>query len=144
LESHLINKILGIEIANVNDEAQLESLVKKAFVVITTVGPYCLYGEPIFKICAETGTHYLDCTGEVPWVARMIKKYETVAKKSGAIMLPQQGVESAPSDLLTWSMAQHLRKELDAPTKDAIVTIHKLKYASPSIQQTTCSNYEKF
>lgn len=111
-----------------NDEAQLEALVKKAFIVITTVGPYCLYGEPIFKLCAETGTHYLDCTGEVPWVARMIKKYESKAKSSGAIMIPQAGIESAPPDLVTWSMAQHLRKDLNASTKDAIVTIHKLKY----------------
>ncbi|QUC19314.1 uncharacterized protein UV8b_03555 [Ustilaginoidea virens] len=116
----------SVEIAHVDDEAQLRALVQKAFVVITTVGPYCLYGEPIFKLCAETGTHYLDCTGEVPWVARMINKYEDTARKSGAIMIPQSGMESAPADLVTWSMAQHLRKHLNAPTKDAIVTIHKL------------------
>ncbi|OAQ70339.1 saccharopine dehydrogenase [Pochonia chlamydosporia 170] len=116
----------GIEIANLDDESQLEALVKKSFIVITTVGPYCLYGEPIFRLCAETGTHYLDCTGEAPWVARMIKKYEDTAKKSGAILLPQAGIESAPPDIVTWAMAQHLRKALDAPTKDAIVTIHKL------------------
>ena len=128
----------GIEIASVEDEAQLETLVKKTFVVITTVGPYCQYGEPIFKLCAQTGTHYLDCTGETPWVARMIKKYEDTAKRSGAIMFPQAGVESAPPDLLTWSMAQHLRKNLSAPTKDAIVTIHKLSYviATCSLSQT--------
>lgn len=122
----------GVEIAHVDDEAQLRALVQKAFVVITTVGPYCLYGEPIFKLCAETGTHYLDCTGEVPWVARMINKYEDTARKSGAIMIPQSGMESAPADLVTWSMAQHLRKHLNAPTKDAIVTIHKLRYVAAS------------
>ncbi|KAK2591222.1 hypothetical protein QQS21_011087 [Conoideocrella luteorostrata] len=116
----------SIELADVSDETELRSLVKKAFVAITTVGPYCLYGEPIFKLCAETGTHYLDCTGEVPWVARMIKKYEGTAKKTGAIMLPQAGVESAPPDLVTWSMAQHLRKDLNAHTKDAVVSIHNL------------------
>ncbi|GAB0132658.1 hypothetical protein EsDP_00001087 [Epichloe bromicola] len=116
----------SVELANVNDEVELKAVVEKAFVIITTVGPYCLYGEPIFKLCAETGTHYLDCTGEVPWVARMIKKYEATAMKTGAIMLPQTGIESAPPDLVTWSMAQHLRKDLKATTKDAVVTIHKL------------------
>ncbi|KAG6006124.1 hypothetical protein E4U21_007360 [Claviceps maximensis] len=116
----------SIEVANINDEAQLKPLVEKACVFITTVGPYCLYGEPIFKLCAEAGTHYLDCTGEVPWVARMIKKYEDTAKKTGAIMVPQNGIESAPADLITWSMAQHLRKDLEAATKDVVVTIHKI------------------
>ncbi|KAG5927568.1 hypothetical protein E4U42_002075 [Claviceps africana] len=117
----------SIELVNVIDEAQLKPLVEKTCVVITTVGPYCLYGELIFKLCAEAGTHYLDCTGEAPWVARMINKYEDTAKKTGAIMLPQTGIESAPADLMTWSMAQQLRKDLDAPTKDVVVTIHKLK-----------------
>lgn len=120
----------GIELANVSDEAQLKSLVEKACVVITAVGPYCLYGEPIFKICAEAGIHYLDCTGEVPWVARMIKKYEGTAKRTGAIMLPQTGIESAPPDLMTWSMAQHLRKDLKAATGDIVVTIHKITYVA--------------
>lgn len=137
----------GIEIANLDDESQLEALVKKSFIVITTVGPYCLYGEPIFRLCAETGTHYLDCTGEAPWVARMIKKYEDTAKKSGAIMLPQAGIESAPPDIVTWAMAQHLWKALDAPTKDAVVTIHKLKYGIylPSdVSQSNCKKFKAF
>ncbi|KAG6043522.1 hypothetical protein E4U39_004411 [Claviceps sp. Clav50 group G5] len=116
----------SIELVNINDKTQLKSLIEKACVVITTVGPYCLYGELTFRLCAEAGTHYIDCTGEAPWVAQMIKKYEGTAKKTGAIMLPQSGIESAPADLVTWSMAQHLRKDLDAATKDAVVTIHKL------------------
>ncbi|KAG5991711.1 hypothetical protein E4U54_003838 [Claviceps lovelessii] len=116
----------SIELADINDESQLKALVEKTCVIITTVGPYCLYGELTFRLCAEAGTHYLDCTGEVPWVARMIKKYQDVAKKTGAIMLPQNGIESAPADLMTWSMAQHLRKVLGAATKDVIVTIHKI------------------
>jgi len=121
---------LGIELANVIDEAQLKPLVESTCVFITTVGPYCLYGELIFKLCAEAGTHYLDCTGEVPWVARMIKKYEDTAKKTGAIMVPQNGIESAPADLATWSMAQHLRKDLQAATRDVVVTIHKVTYVA--------------
>ncbi|PNY29899.1 Ankyrin repeat domain-containing protein 50 [Tolypocladium capitatum] len=91
----------SIEIADVNDDGQLHALAEKAFVVITTVGPYYLYGERVFKACAESGTHYLDCTGETPWVARMINKYERVAQETGAIMFPQIGIESAPADLCT-------------------------------------------
>ncbi|EFY98765.1 saccharopine dehydrogenase [Metarhizium robertsii ARSEF 23] len=135
----------SIEIANTNDESQLEALIKKTFIIITTVGPYCVYGEPIFRLCAETGTHYLDCTGEAPWVARMIKKYESTAKNSGAIMIPQSGIESAPPDLISWAMAQHVRTELDAPTKDVVVTIHKLNSApSGGTLATVLVLFEKF
>lgn len=110
-----------------SDEVQLSSLVKKAFVVITTIGPYCLYGEPVFKACAEAGTHYLDCTGEIPWVARMIKKYEAAAKRTGAIMFPQTGVESAPPDLATWALTQQVRKDMNARAKEVFISIHKLE-----------------
>ena len=121
---------LGIEIADASDEKQLRALAEKAFVVITTVGPYCLYGEPVLKACVETGTHYLDCTGEVPWVARMVKKYEALARKSGAMIFPQCGFESAPPDLLTWSMTQYLQKQMSAQAKEVYVTIHKIMYVS--------------
>ncbi|KAJ6446440.1 saccharopine dehydrogenase [Purpureocillium lavendulum] len=119
----------SIEIANVDNEAELHALAKKAFVVITTVGPYCMYGEKVFKACAESGTHYLDCTGETPWVARMIRRYEDTARSTGAIMLPQSGVESAPPDLCTWALARFLRTNLDAPTSDVVISLHNLSSA---------------
>ncbi|KAH7329126.1 Saccharopine dehydrogenase-domain-containing protein [Stachybotrys elegans] len=121
----------AVETANLNDELQLRSLVKKTKVLITTVGPYSLYGEPVFKACAETGTHYLDVTGEFPWVLRMIEKYETAAKTSGAIMLPQIGIESAPADLCTWLMAKSIREELGCGTGEVSMCIQNLK-SSPS------------
>jgi short subunit dehydrogenase-like uncharacterized protein len=72
----------------------LSTLAKKTKIIIATVGPYAQYGEHAFKACAENGTHYLDVTGEVPFVFDMIKKYESKAKESGAIMLPQIGMSS--------------------------------------------------
>lgn len=60
----------------------------------------------------------------------MIEKYEDVAKDSGAIMIPQIGVESAPSDLTTWLLADHIREELDADTKEVTISIHELKYVA--------------
>jgi short subunit dehydrogenase-like uncharacterized protein len=117
----------AIEICNLNAE-ELGSLAKKTFVLITTVGPYGQYGEHAFKACAENGTHYVDVTGEVVWTLKMIKKYESTAKATGAIMFPQIGVESAPPDLLTWMLATLLRTNLSAPTGDVTVSVHKLKY----------------
>ena len=68
------------------DAAELDALSKKTMVLINAVGPYFKYSEPVVKACAENGTHYVDCTGEVPWVKRMLERYEGAAKRSGAIV----------------------------------------------------------
>ncbi|KAL2258094.1 hypothetical protein VTK26DRAFT_8730 [Humicola hyalothermophila] len=118
----------GIETCNLTD-ADLASLAKKTFILITTVGPYGKLGEHAFKACAENGTHYLDVTGEVPFVAKMLKKYEPAAKASGALLFPQIGVESAPADLVTWSLASFIRSEFSADTRDVTVSVHNITYA---------------
>ncbi|KAK0732862.1 Saccharopine dehydrogenase-domain-containing protein [Apiosordaria backusii] len=118
----------SIETCSLND-ADLSSLTKKTFILITTVGPYSAHGEHAFKACAQNGTHYLDVTGEVPYVAAMIKKYESTAQSTGALMFPQIGIESAPPDLLTFALATTLREELNAKTADVIISIHNLKSA---------------
>lgn len=117
-----------IEICDL-DDSELSKLSKKTFILITTVGPYGSYGEHAFKACAENGTHYLDVTGEVPFSARMIKRYEKIAKASGSLMFPQIGIESAPPDLITWTLAKKIRDELSAKTGDTTVSIHKLDTA---------------
>ncbi|KXJ94679.1 saccharopine dehydrogenase [Microdochium bolleyi] len=116
----------AVEICNLNDEDLLQ-LAKKTYILISTVGPYAKYGEHAYKACAEAGTHYLDCTGEAVWTYDMIKKYEATAKRTGACLISQGGVESAPSDLLTLVLAQTLKKELSADTGDVVVSFHTLK-----------------
>lgn len=101
-------------------------LARKTTVLVTTVGPYSMYGEHAFKACAENGTHYIDCTGEIPWLHKMIQKYEKTAKTTGAIMIPQDGIESAPPDLITWSLVSLIRNELSAPTGSVILSQHDL------------------
>ncbi|KAF4996540.1 hypothetical protein FDECE_12392 [Fusarium decemcellulare] len=115
----------AIEIASLNDE-DLSALAKKTCVLVTAVGPYCLYGEHAFKACAEAGTHYVDVTGEAAWVHKMIKKYDAIAKKTGAILVPQAGIESAPADLGTWALAKAIRTELGTPTKNVTISLHKI------------------
>ena len=67
-------------------------------------------------------------TGEVAYVADMIKKYEKAAQASGAIMIPQIGIESAPADLVTWSLVTMIREKFSAPTGEVIVSIHDFRY----------------
>ena len=119
-----------IEVANLTPE-DLNSLVKKAKVLINTVGPYHLYSSPVVEACANNGTHYLDVTGEWPWTKEMIQRYHALAKSTGAIMISQIGVESAPSDLITYALASLIRKTCNSPTGEVIATVHEMK-ANPS------------
>jgi short subunit dehydrogenase-like uncharacterized protein len=118
--------LLAVEICSL-DDVEVTALAKKTSLVIATIGPYCLYGEYAFKACAQNGTHYLDVTGEVPYVADMIKKYEKDAKTSGAIMIPQIGIESAPADLITWSVVQMIQERLGISTAEVVVSVHEIR-----------------
>ena len=67
-----------------DDAASLKAMVTATKVVLTTVGPYQLYGEPLVAACAEAGTDYVDLCGEPAWMAQMIAAYGDKAKASGA------------------------------------------------------------
>lgn len=111
------------------DKASLKELAAKTKVLISTVGPYHLYGESVIAACAESGTHYLDVTGESPWVYDMINKYDSVAKANNAIIIPQIGVESAPADMLSWSMVGHARRTLSAGISELVYSVYNMKGA---------------
>ena len=95
--------------------------------MINTVGPYHLYSSPVVEACAKNGTHYLDVTGESPWVLEMIGKYHETAKANHAIIIPEIGIESAPSDLLAFALVTLIRRELLVGTKEVIASLHNLK-----------------
>ena len=90
---------LPVIVADAADESALGRLCASARVVISTVGPYALYGEPLVKVCAESGTDYCDLAGEVQWIRRMIERYGAAAKASGARIVHCCGFDSIPSDL---------------------------------------------
>ena len=119
-------KAPAVEICSL-DPAEINALSKKTKVLINAVGPYCLYGTPVVEACAKNGTHYLDTTGEVPWVLEMINKYHDMAKANNAIIIPQAGFESAAPDLMVLVMKNVIREKLSAETKDVTLTLHSLK-----------------
>jgi short subunit dehydrogenase-like uncharacterized protein len=99
-------------IADAHDEAAIKAMCAQAKVVISTVGPYALYGETLVKVCAETGTDYCDLTGEVQWIDRMLKKYEATAKASGAHIVHCSGFDSIPSDMGVYFTQREAKKTL--------------------------------
>ncbi|MFZ9708847.1 MAG: saccharopine dehydrogenase family protein [Steroidobacteraceae bacterium] len=92
--------------ANAADPVSLQRLCDSARVVVSTVGPYALYGEPLVAACAERGTDYCDLTGEVQWIRRMIDRYQARAQSSGARLVPSCGFDSIPSDLGVYVLQQ--------------------------------------
>jgi short subunit dehydrogenase-like uncharacterized protein len=85
--------------AEASDPAALKAMCQQAKVVLTTVGPYQLYGEPLVAACAETGTDYVDLCGEPAWMAEMIARHQERAKASGARIVFSCGFDSIPFDL---------------------------------------------
>ncbi len=99
-------------IADAQDETAIKAMCDQAKVIISTVGPYALYGETLVKVCAETGTDYCDLTGEVQWIDRMLKKYEATAKTSGARIVHCSGFDSIPSDMGVYFTQREAKKNL--------------------------------
>lgn len=93
------------------DEAALRVMCARTEVVISTVGPYALYGELLVKSCAQLGTDYCDLSGEAQWIKRMIAAYESDAKASGARIVNSCGFDSIPSDLGVKYLQQQAQKK---------------------------------
>ncbi len=114
-------------LADSNDEASLKTLVASAKVIITTVGPYAYYGSALVKACAEAGTHYVDLTGEVPWMRTMIDQHHETAKHSGARIVHCCGFDSIPSDMGNYFTQLQAKERLGAYLKSVRYTVVKAK-----------------
>ena len=86
-------------VADSDDAASMAALAEQTRVVLTTVGPYQLYGEPLLKACVEAGTDYADLCGEPVWMRQVVDKYHAAAQASGARIAFSSGFDSIPFDL---------------------------------------------
>lgn len=96
--------------ANSDAPKTLASLAARTKTIITTVGPYQLYGEPLLKACVAAGTDYVDLCGEPAWMKDMIDRYDATAKKSGARIVLSCGFDSIPFDLGVYHLQNHAAK----------------------------------
>jgi len=98
---------VAILTANSDNPESLAAMAARTKAVITTVGPYQLYGEPLLKACVEAGTDYVDLCGEPAWMKDMIERYDAAAKKSGARIVLSCGFDSIPFDLGVYHLQKH-------------------------------------
>ncbi len=118
---------LPLVIADASDAASVTAMAKAAKVVITTVGPYQLYGEPLVAACAEAGTDYVDLCGEPAWMAAMIAKYDARAKTSGARIVFSCGFDSIPFEAGVAFIQAEAQARLGAPLKRVRGRVRKMK-----------------
>ncbi len=86
-------------VADASDPASLDKMAQSTKVVLTTVGPYQLYGSELVAACVRAGTAYADLCGEPGWMREMIDEHEAAAKASGARITFSCGFDSIPFDL---------------------------------------------
>ena len=89
-------KILEVDSSNLDS---LDKMTRSARCILTTVGPYQLYGSKLVESCARNGTDYVDLTGEPGWMYEMINAHKETAQKSGARIVFSCGFDSIPFDL---------------------------------------------
>jgi short subunit dehydrogenase-like uncharacterized protein len=108
------------------DAAGLRALLADASAVIACAGPFVRYGEPVARAAAETGTHYVDTTGEQPYMQLLQDRYDDQARAAGAALVPAMGFDYVPGDLLA-----HLTAEGVEPLRELV-----LAYAPQGVQPT--------
>jgi short subunit dehydrogenase-like uncharacterized protein len=116
--------------ADASDAGALQALVRRTRVVITTVGPYQLHGEPLATACAEAGTDYVDLCGEPLWMARMIDKLTPLAQKSGARIVFSCGFDSIPFDLGVVYLQAEAQQRFGAPLREVRGRVARMKGAA--------------
>ena len=102
-------------VADASDPDTLDAMVKRTKVVLTTVGPYQLYGNELVAACVANGTDYTDLCGEPAWMRQKIDQHDQAAKASGARIVFSAGFDSIPFDLGVMMLQKHCVATFGAP-----------------------------
>jgi short subunit dehydrogenase-like uncharacterized protein len=101
--------------ADASDPASLKAMVDQTNSVISTVGPYQLYGSELVAACAASGTDYFDLCGEPVWMRQVIDAHEATAKSTGARIVFSCGFDSLPFELGVFFCQETAKKAFGAP-----------------------------
>ncbi|UFX42219.1 saccharopine dehydrogenase NADP-binding domain-containing protein [Bradyrhizobium sp. 41S5] len=104
-------------VADAGDAASLKAMLAQTKSVISTVGPYQLYGNELIAACVESGTDYFDLCGEPIWMRQMIDKHEAAAKASGARIVFSCGFDSVPFELGAFFVQEEAKRVFGAPAQ---------------------------
>ena len=109
----------GVQVAPLEERAALRRALQGARVVANCAGPFVATGEPVLRAAIEAGCHYLDTTGEQPWIARVFEDFDEQLHRAGVAAVAGMGFDYVPGDLLC-----HLVGERCQPLDDLLVAYH--------------------
>jgi short subunit dehydrogenase-like uncharacterized protein len=89
-----------VAVASLDDPAALREVLEPCAVVAACAGPFTLHGEPLVDAAVETGTHYLDTTGEQGFMRTVFDRYSERAAEKGVALVSGMGFDYAPGDLI--------------------------------------------
>ncbi len=104
-----------ILIADARDQEALDKIASQTRIVLSTAGPFALYGSQLVDACVRFATHYVDITGETPWVKDLIDRHHEQAAATGTRIVPCCGFDSVPSDLGAYLVVRYIQKNLGTP-----------------------------
>ena len=114
-------------VADAGDPASLQAMVEQTRSVLTTVGPYQLYGSELVAACAASGTDYLDLCGEPVWMRQMIDAHQATAQASGARIVFSCGFDSLPFELGVFFVQETAKQVLGAPVSRVKGRVRNMK-----------------
>lgn len=114
-------------VADAADAEAMRSLAESTRVIVSTVGPYALYGSPLVAAVSAAGTDYCDLSGEPHWMRAMIDAHHDEAVASGARIVHACGFDSIPSDLGVWFTQQQAVEQLGAPCTSIALRVKAMK-----------------
>lgn len=114
-------------VADSDDPATLKTMCERTEVVLTTVGPYQLYGNDLVAACAETGTAYVDLCGEPAWMRKMIDAHHETAKRTGARIVFSCGFDSIPFDLGVLTLQEAAKEKFGHPAPRVKCRVRKMQ-----------------
>jgi short subunit dehydrogenase-like uncharacterized protein len=106
-----IGQGIDILIADGCDQKAVDAMVAQTRVLLSTAGPFALYGHAVVDACVRQQTHYVDITGETTWVRALIEQYHQQAAAQGTRIIPCCGFDSVPSDLGAYLMVRAMQKQ---------------------------------
>jgi saccharopine dehydrogenase (NAD+, L-lysine-forming) len=98
---------LGLEtrVASLNNPQRLRTLLNEGPAVLHCAGPFARTAPPMVAACLDTGTHYLDITGEIP-VFQELASRSAEAEEQNVCLLPGVGFDVVPTDCLARGLAE--------------------------------------
>ncbi|BDE69384.1 saccharopine dehydrogenase [Delftia sp. 670] len=114
-------------VTDTGNPASLQALMEQTRLVLTTVGPYQLYGNELVAACASAGVDYVDLCGEPAWMRQMIDAHEAAARASGARIVFSCGFDSIPFDLGVFMLQREMQARFGQPAQRVRGRVRKMK-----------------